>query len=723
MSSEPEGSQLARSEGLRALITLPGLFQALVLFVILLVLPEIFPASFEELALRSFDLEQRIAPRPEETLPVVIVAIDEASLSGPNGQWPWPRSAMAELVRKIASGHPLALGVDILFAERDRLAPQNLAAELKNLPETAKSALATLPDNDAELGAAFKMAPTVLGLAPSFEKEGEGGSPIRAAPIRAIGPDPQRFLDSFPGAVRSLPVITAGETGAAALTGNPDRDGIVRRVPLVVSVAGTLMPSLALETLRVASGARGMAVLSTPSGVEGVRVANTLLPTDGEGRAYPYFARPQSATTISAGDVFSDSFDVHAFTDQIVLLGVTGVGLVDIKETPTGLMQGVEVHAQLIESVLSDQILRRPAAMRRIERGLVAAAALIVILFIPYRRPFVAAGLVLVLAALFLGGAFAVFRYEQYLVNGVYPAVVSVLVFTTMLSANLRLAEEDRRRLAGDLEREREAKARIEGELNAARSIQMGLLPKPLPRVPDTRSVDVHQLLETARTVGGDLYDFIMLDQRRLYFAIADVSGKGVDAALFMAMTKMALSGATLHYGDALDRVFGDANSQISEASDHVRHQGGRPMFVTVFAAVLELDTGIISYASGGHDSPYLLRQGVSPARLLTDGGPPLGTMDEFMFPVDRTRLAPGDMIVLYTDGVTEAKDEAGAFYTSARLDKLMESLRPRSARGVVDAVREDVWRFMGDADQADDVTLLVVHWLGPEPPASLSEP
>ncbi len=532
-----------------------------------------------------------------------------------------------------------------------------------------------MPDNDAELGAAFKMAPTILGLAPSFEKAAAGGPPIQAAPIRAFGPDPRQFLAAYPGAVRSLPVITAGETGAAALTGNPDRDGIVRRVPLVVSVGGTLVPSLALETLRVASGARVMSILSAPTGVEGVRVADTFLPTDGEGRAYPYFARPQSATTISAGEVLGDSFDVRAFASQIVLLGITGVGLVDIKETPTGLMQGIEVHAQLIESVLSDQLLRRPAIMRRIERGLVAAAALIVILFFPYRRPLVAASFIVTLVALFLGGAFALFRFEHILVAGTYPAVVSVLAFTVMLSANLRLADADRRRLAGDLEREREAKARIEGELNAARAIQMGLLPKPLPRVPDTRTLDVHQLLETARTVGGDLYDFIMLDHRRLYFAIADVSGKGVDAALFMAMTKMALSGATLQHGDALDRVFGEANSQIAEASDHVRDQGGRPMFVTVFAAVLELDTGIISYASGGHDAPYLLRRGVTPARLLTEGGPPLGTIDDFPFPVDRTRLAPGDMIVLYTDGVTEAKDEAGAFYTSARLDRLMEVL------------------------------------------------
>ena len=715
MSSEPAPKDRPRSEGLRALATRPGLFQALALFVILLLLPDIFPPQFEEIALRTFDLEQRIAPRHEENLPVLIVAIDEASLAPPNGQWPWPRALVARLVRKIASGHPLALGVDIIFPEPDRLSPQNLLAELHGLPDAARNALAALPDNDAELGAAFTAAPTVLGMAPSFEEPAGGGPPVPAAPIRALGGDPRPFLQSFPGAVRSLPVITAGETGTAALVGNPDRDGIVRRVPLVVSVGGTLVPGLTLETLRVASGARVIGVVTSSKGVDGVRVANTLLPTDGNGRAYPYFAPPQSPVTISAGDVLGDSFDVRAFAGQIVLLGITGVGLVDIKQTPLGLMQGIEVHAQLIESVLTDQILRRPLRMRAIERGMIAAAALVVILFFPYRRPRIAASLIVVLVALCLGGAFAAFRLGHYLVNGTYPSVVAVLAFTVMLSANLRTAETDRRRLAADLEREREAKARVEGELNAARSIQLGLLPRPLPRVPETSAVDVHQLLETARTVGGDLYDFIMLDARRLYFAIADVSGKGVDAALFMAMTKMALSGATLQHGDALDRVFGDANSQISEASDHIRAEGGRPMFVTVFAAVLELDTGIISYASGGHDSPYLLRAGVTPARLLTEGGPPLGTIDEFPFPVDRTRLAPGDMIVLYTDGVTEAKDETGAFYTSARLDRLMESLRPKNARGVVDALREDVWRFMGDADQADDVTLLVVHWLGPD--------
>src|SRR6185312_15484129 len=258
-----------------------------------------------------------------------------------------------------------------------------------------------------------------------------------------------------------------------------------------------------------------------------------------------------------------------------------------------------------------------------------------------------------------------------------------------------------RRRLASELERERELKARLEGELNAARAIQMGLLPRPLPRVPETRSIEVHALLETARLVGGDLYDFVMLDPSHLFFAIADVSGKGVDAALFMAMTKMMLGGATVLYGEALDLVFGEANANISIASEQTRAEGGRPMFVTVFAAVLDLVSGKIAYASAGHDSPYLLRAGSPMLRLDTEGGPPLGTVDDFPFPVDTARLEPGDVLLLYTDGVTEAKDAGSAFYGSARLGDLLSSAAGATARSTVELVREDVRRFVGHAEQA----------------------
>jgi adenylate cyclase len=716
LSSDAPNPADRGSPAFRALLARPGLYQALVVVVVLLGLRLVYPAFLDELVLKNFDLEEKISPRVPTDLPVVIVAIDEASLAPPWGQWPWPRTQVAALVQKIAAGKPAALGVDIIFAEPDRFSPENLV-NLPNIPPAVVAALAAMPSSEAVLGAAFKEAPTVLGMGPVPEPPAGPQARITPTPLRTIGPDPRPFLETYPAILRSLPAITAGETGRAMLVGNPDPDGIQRRVPLIVEAGGNILPGLALETLRVATGERGFTVASSALGIEGVGLANALFPTDGKGRAFPYFAPPQSTPTVSAGDVLSGAVDPKMFAGTAVLLGVTGLGLVDLKQTPLGLMQGIEVQAQLLQALLSDNLLRRPAEVQQAEPAIVLVVLLVVVFLLPYRHPLVAMGLLGVILVACLEMEFAAFRYSHFLIDGVYPSLASIITFGVMLSANLRHAEADRLRLAEELEREREQKARLEGELFAARAVQMGLLPRPLPRVSETSSVDVHALIETARLVGGDLYDFVMLAPNRLFFAIADVSGKGVDAAVFMAMTKSELRVATMQHGEALDRVFGNANTKIAEISDQTRAEGARPMFVTVFAAVLELDTGAVFYASAGHDSPYLLRDGTTPLRLDTVGGPPLGTLDEFDFPVDGARLQPGDVLLLYTDGVTEAKDEGGAFYTSGRLDALMAATKGGTAKGVVNVIREDLRQFVGTADQADDITLLAVRWLGPQPP------
>ncbi|HXQ53111.1 MAG TPA: SpoIIE family protein phosphatase [Stellaceae bacterium] len=708
MSSEAQPAGRG-SPALRALLLRPGLIQALVVVAALLGLRLADPQFLDELALKGFDLEQIVMPRPQTDTPVIIVAIDEASLAPPWGQWPWPRTQMAALVQKIAAGRPSGLGVDIIFAEPDRFSPENLV-NVPDLPPAVATALATMPSSDAALGAAFKSAPTVLGMGAVPEPPAAPQARFAPTPLKAIGGDPKPFLETFPAILRSLPAITAGETGRAMLVGNPDPDGIQRRVPLIVLAGGNIVPGLALETLRVATGERGFTVVSSPLGVEGVGLAGALFPTDGMARAFPHFARPQTTPTVSAGDVLAGAVDPARFTGKAVLLGVTGLGLVDLKQTPLGLTQGIEVQAQLLQSLLSGELLRRPAEVQRAEPAILLAVLLVVVFLLPYRRPLMALALLGIVVVACFGMEFASFRAARLLVDGIYPSLAAMLTFGVMLSANLRAAQSA-------LERERDQRARLEGELSAARAIQMGLLPRPLPRVPETRSIDVHALIETARMVGGDLYDFVMLDPRRLFFAIADVSGKGVDAALFMAMTKMVFGGATVQHGQALDRVFGDANAKISSASDQTRAEGGRAMFVTVFAAVLELDTGAIYYASAGHDSPYLLRGGATPLRLDTEGGPPLGTLDDFDFPVDSAKLQPGDVLLLYTDGVTEAKNESGAFYTTGRLDALMASVRGGTAKSVVNLVREDVRQFVGSAEQADDITLLAVRWLGPNAP------
>ena len=703
------------SAGWREIFTAPGRPAALILLGLLLIVRATEPHFVETLALRGFDREQQLAPRTYQSLPVHIVSIDEKSLSK-YGQWPWPRTLVASLVDKIAAGHPRVLGIDIIFAEADRLSPGKLIAARPDLPAPLAQQLAILPSNEVALAKAFGQVPTVLGVGSSDEPEPAAHGPSRVTIIREAGGDPAPFLIAYPYFLRSLPELTAAADGQGDVLDSPDPDGITRRLPLFVVAHGQLAPALTLEMLRVGSGAGTLEITTGQRGVQGGSVDGAFIPTDERARVYPYFTPSYDSRYISAADLLDRSYDPAGLHGGIIFLGVIGQGLIDERQTPLGLMAGVEVHAQLFECILSGNLLSRPAQVYWVELVLVAVAGLITIFALPYYRPRIAGVAFITLILLLFGGALGCLLFFKLLIDAVWPSVASVATFGVMLGASLRAAESERRRLAVELEREREIEARLEGELSAARSIQMGLLPHRFPGPPENRSVDLYALIEPARMVGGDLYDFVLLDSTRLFFAIADVSGKGVPAALFMAMTKEVLRDATARHDEALDRVFVEANARISGSSGDMLVAGGDMMFATVFAGILDLTSGMLVYVNAGHDSPFLLRAGVKASELAGAGGPPLGTVDDFQYTVERQQLTSGDLLLLYTDGVTEAEDRNDGFYTQARLELLLESAPFNNAKELVEFVREDVRRFAAGAEQADDITLLAVRWTSAQP-------
>jgi serine phosphatase RsbU (regulator of sigma subunit) len=191
---------------------------------------------------------------------------------------------------------------------------------------------------------------------------------------------------------------------------------------------------------------------------------------------------------------------------------------------------------------------------------------------------------------------------------------------------------------------------------------------------------------------------------------IGDVSGKGIAAALFMAMTREVVHDAARRYGTALDRVLGEANAKIVAASADMASEGGDMMFVTAFAGILDLVSGELVFASAGHDAPFLLQRGAPPRRLDTAGGPPLGVVEDFPFPVDRDTVDLGTVLLLFTDGVTEAMDSTGTLYGTERLTAVLAAKAPPDARSAVETVRDDVLAFTAGAEQADDIALLAVR-------------
>jgi serine phosphatase RsbU (regulator of sigma subunit) len=316
----------------------------------------------------------------------------------------------------------------------------------------------------------------------------------------------------------------------------------------------------------------------------------------------------------------------------------------------------------------------------------------------------VGAAVTVVCAAVLMALGYAAFRSERWLFDAATPAFMLALLFATLLGLQLVDATRHRKALQRVLQREREEAARVAGELQAARRIQLDTLPRA-EGMRDPR-VELAASMEPAQEVGGDLYDFYLLDDDRLFFMLGDVSGKGLSASIFMAVSKALCKSTMLRERDA------DLGALLSHANVEVGRDNPAAFFVTAFAAVLDLRTGLLDYCNAGQENPWR-RDAASGTitRLTEGGGPPLCVVDDFVYRAARVQLAPGDLVCVVSDGVTEASDSTGTMYGAARVDRVL--VRTGSVRAAVDAIRSDVLRFVNGASASDDMTVLAVQWLG----------
>lgn len=622
-----------------------------------------------------FDVYQKLMPRQRALAPAMIVAIDEGALDA-RGQWPWPRRVAAELIRALAQAGPAAIGVDLLFIEPDRSAP----------------------GGDTALAQAIQGNKVVLGIAGLEFRDRRYPFPPHAAPLRQ---STQRELPlrRFDGHLQSRPEINRAAAGRGLISADsPDR--VIRSVPLVARIGQVVVPALSVEMVRVAAGIAALRIEDRGGEQVQLVLGDASIPVQADGSLRLHFGRHDPERFVSAEDVLSGKASAELLRDKLVLVGVTGLGLLDFQATPLGeRIPGVEVHAQILEQIFDGAYLRRPTGAALIEAALLAGTGFLFVAFVPAARAWVSAALLgAALAALAATGVLA---FKSGLVLDVAtPAVGAVAVFGALLASTFAEADRQRRLL-------REAQARVAGELEAARRIQMGLLPAPRRLFAGETRFAVEALLEPARTVGGDFYDCFMVDRHRLFFVVGDVSGKGLAASLFMALSKSLLKSIALRGGDDPAAILMRANAEIARDNPE-------SLFITAFAGLLDARSGVLDFCNAGHEPPFACRPGGAPERLEHSGGPPLCVMENFEYPRGHRNLAPGEWLCVVTDGVTEAMSTDGALYGSARLRALLERLPPdASPPAVVAAVRDDVRRFAGAAEPSDDLTLLCVRWNG----------
>ncbi|MBQ0824634.1 adenylate/guanylate cyclase domain-containing protein [Microvirga sp. HBU67558] len=423
-----------------------GRIVSLLLLVSLLALRVWDPGPVEALRQKSFDIYQLMHPRTERKDLVSIIDIDEQSLRI-LGQWPWPRTVMAEMISKIVALGGEVIGFDVLFPEEDRSSPGVAAKTFQGLDDATMERLRRLPGNDAIFAEAIRNAKVVLGQS-GYRVSGAALSarPASQAPIATLGPDPRAFLVDFPQLLRNLPILDDAAQGHGLFSISPEGDGTVRRVPVVAVANQTVVPSLSLEMLRVATGAGGILVKTDLSGVRSVSVQDFEIPTDGKGRIWIHFSAPDLSKYISAIDLLEGRVPADRIAGKMVLIGTSAAGLLDLKVTPVHpALPGVELHAQLLESALTRSTLSRPSYTAFAEILLAALLGLTVIGLAPTVSAgplFVLGGLI---AALILGMSWYCFSYLDLLIDYTFPLTSSFLVYAVLVCTNYMTVSADRR--------------------------------------------------------------------------------------------------------------------------------------------------------------------------------------------------------------------------------------------------------------------------------------
>ncbi len=407
------------------------------------------PRPLAELRVRTFDLFQVLWPREQTSRPVVIVDIDEDSLKD-IGQWPWPRTTVADLVTKITQLGAIGIGFDIIFAEPDRMSPAIAEQSFRGIDAETRAKLDSLPSNDDVLAEAIKNSRVVVvGQVGSahIDPKTKAEQTLQTG-VAFLGPDPTPFLVTFPGLLRNVLPIEEAAAGRGLFSINPETDGIIRRVPVIMEAQGALVPSLAMEMLRVVSHASAILLRVNQAGVQSVAVPGLQVPTDRNGQLWVHFNKHDPARYVSAKDVLQGRVPADRLRGRLVLIGTSATGLLDIKTTPLDpVIPGVEVHAQILESVLAKSTLQNPNYAIGAELMIAVLLGIGVIIMAPMLSPTVNVVLGGLLIAGLTGFSLYLFAEHNLLIDFTYPLISSWLIYLVLTFVNYFREQKQRQQI------------------------------------------------------------------------------------------------------------------------------------------------------------------------------------------------------------------------------------------------------------------------------------
>ena len=659
----------------------------MVILLLLISLKILNPSFIKSVSYLSFDLYQKVFVEKKDS-EVVIIDIDENSL-GKFGQFPWNRLVFAKILDQLNKSNPKAIGFDIFFTEKDRQSPEAIMKSYNLIPSDIAE-IEKLKSPDEVFSEKLKENNSIIAVLGSNVPSHSNYDRKAKARFLSKGGDPKQFTYSYPYSIGSLEKLESNVKGLGSISFLDQSDGIIRSLPLIVQFNKKIYPTMGLEMVRVGSKQKNIYVELNEVGIERISARPHKIQSDPNGIIWIKYKKPDKKQYISAQDVYDGKFQSDFFKDKYVLIGASAQGLFDLVKIPLGVtVPGVEVHANVIENILDKSYLIRNPNTYIFELLFSIIVAFITFILSQKIKPKYSLSIFFgnILAIIIIG--FSIYKFRSELVDISYPIFIVTLTFLTGLY--FRFIEENKMALAN---LQKEAKLLKERELAAG--VQKSLFP-------DISKFENFIFAKNvpARDVSGDYFDVVRSTPEEYFFTLADVSGKGVKAGMYMAKASSIFRTLT-NLKFPLEKVVFGVNNELVEA----KFKG---MFVTAVFGKLNIKTGELVFINAGHESILTFDQNKNYEYIKSEM-PPIGIVKYFTESMVKssTMNLKDKTFVVYTDGVTEGYLKNGEELGAEGVQKIIDNLSEVTPKSIVESIEKDLnW---GAEKLRDDITCMAIN-------------
>jgi len=654
-------------------------FVSSIIIVILIIIFNIDSNFKKRIGFLNYDFFQSLFEEDFSTDEVVIVDIDEKSIEK-LGQFPWRRDIYSNILSNLKSAGASVIAFDIFFSEDDKQNPVTILEEFEiiynqeNIINSDQIFLKSIKENNV-----------ILPLVGATKETKKNNFTIKSN-IIIRGENPLDYLYSYQGHISSLENFNNAAKGLGSISIIDSEDGILRYVPLILNISKKLTPSLSLEAIRLHNKEKSYLIETDQSGVQQIKTRSTNFETNENGLKFIKFKKFSENGYISASDIYQNNFNQNIVNNKIVLIGSSAEGVFDLVKIPTGdIIPGVQVHANIIENILSKDFLKISYITKIIENLILVISFLVIVIIGNYFKPIYS--IINYLFLIIIIFAISIIIYKQNYFIEVYNIILFnailfiFLLYSRFVEENKSSIENEKKQLV--LKKERE----IAGE------VQKKLFPikKDLENFVYAKNIP-------AKDVSGDYFDYIKVSDDEIYFTLADVSGKGIKAGMLMANASSVFK--------SLSKLKFSINELAQNINNQVKESSYKGMFITAVIGKLNVNSKTIEFVNFGHESIMCFDLKDKSFSYIKAERPPLGLMNIKSPEIIKTNSIniEDKKIFIYTDGVTEGYIDDDQEFTIKGIEKEILKLQIFDIKQIVDLVTS---KLNNRENLRDDITMM----------------